>query len=558
MVLASFLSYAGFLDQPMSQHQVSQNVVNWWMKFGLPVKLPLFLLVFLALTLVQGLMQMRISIINTQINRPFVIFLNNRLFKTFAEANWEFIINQRKSDIISLITSENWRIDAGCTSLTQIITIIPAIVIQIIIALYLSVKITLLALLGGLALAVFMYPYLRRSRLLGLDLLEINKKLTAEIHEQLHGIREIKSYGLEQQSSALFYQINYNLYKNMLNFTRVKSVSDFFNGTCSAALIGGFLFFATTYIKASGLDLMAILIIFSRLMPKFTTLQGSLQYFFMMLPVYANYLQFIQQGTENKEQLAGNANKQKQPLSPTPLILQQEITINNLSFAYSCGAPVLKNISLRLPAGKTTAIIGQSGSGKSTLANLLLGLLKTDNADNILIDGVKLDENCLLSWRQMTGYVPQEPFLFNGTVWDNLLLVKADADNNQLRAALEAASAEFVYTLPQGLETFIGDRGIKLSGGERQRIALARALIRKPQVLILDEATSALDAENEQNIVQTIDNLNGKITIIIIAHRLSTIKNADYVYVLSHGNIVNQGTFADLCRSENLLQLQLQ
>ncbi|MGO4273116.1 ABC transporter ATP-binding protein, partial [Paenibacillus sp. TAF58] len=191
-------------------------------------------------------------------------------------------------------------------------------------------------------------------------------------------------------------------------------------------------------------------------------------------------------------------------------------------------------------------VIGRSGAGKSTLIDILMGLLQPERGQ-VLVDGVPLTEANLLSLRKSISYVPQDPFLFNGSIRENMLMIDPSATEEQLWESLEfAASTEFVNKLPLGLDTLIGDRGIRLSGGERQRLVLARAILRKPSILILDEATSALDSENEAKIQEALERLQGKLTIIVIAHRLSTIRNADQVIVLDKGRIIQSGGFTQL------------
>ena len=217
----------------------------------------------------------------------------------------------------------------------------------------------------------------------------------------------------------------------------------------------------------------------------------------------------------------------------------------------------LKNINLTIPFQSTTAIVGRSGAGKSTLIDLLMGLLKPDEG-KINIGGVELKEDNKYLFRQNISYVPQDPFLFNGSIRDNFMLICPNAKEEELWEALEFASAtEFVRKLPDGLDTLIGDRGTRLSGGERQRLVLARAILRKPSVLILDEATSALDRENEAKIQEALDCLKGKMTILIIAHRLSTIRNADQVLVLDEGQIVQSGRYKQLAQEQKGVFSQL-
>ena len=192
------------------------------------------------------------------------------------------------------------------------------------------------------------------------------------------------------------------------------------------------------------------------------------------------------------------------------------------------------------------ALVGESGSGKSTITDLLLGL-QLPVSGQILIDNIPLSEYKQNSFRERVGYVPQEAILFHTSVRDNLLWAHETSDENQLWDALRMANAEmFVKELPHGIDTIVGERGVRMSGGQRQRIALARALIRKPELLILDEATSALDTESENLIQNSIEKIAKKITTVIVAHRLSTIKKADMVFVVQNGEIIEGGSYTEL------------
>ncbi|MHC1727795.1 MAG: ABC transporter ATP-binding protein [Syntrophobacteraceae bacterium] len=193
-------------------------------------------------------------------------------------------------------------------------------------------------------------------------------------------------------------------------------------------------------------------------------------------------------------------------------------------------------------------MVGQSGSGKTTVADLIMGLSEPSEG-TIFIDEKPLAGDLVYNWRSSIGYVPQETFLFHDTIRRNLSLVRPEATEEELWEALRLAAADtFVSALPEGLDTVVGDRGIRLSGGERQRIALARALLRKPTVLILDEATSSLDMENEQRVLEAIEGLHGELTMVVIAHRLSTIRKADNIVVMEKGRIVETGTWASLSK----------
>jgi ATP-binding cassette subfamily C protein len=220
----------------------------------------------------------------------------------------------------------------------------------------------------------------------------------------------------------------------------------------------------------------------------------------------------------------------------------QEVRLAHVDFSYTTTA-VLRDVTLRIGSGQTIAIVGPSGSGKTTVADVLLGLL-TPQSGQLLVDGVSVGPDRSAAWRGQLGYVPQDSVLFHDTIRANLLWAAPNATASDLRAALEAASAwRFVSAAPLGLDTIVGDRGMLLSGGERQRLALARALLRRPRLLILDEATSALDSENEGLIERAIDGLHGRMSIVLIAHRLSTVRRADVIYVLDEGAVVEWGSW---------------
>lgn len=223
-----------------------------------------------------------------------------------------------------------------------------------------------------------------------------------------------------------------------------------------------------------------------------------------------------------------------------------EIKFNNVTFAYKDRQPVIKNLSLEIPAGKTIAIVGSTGSGKSTLVKLLLRFYEVTSG-NITVDNIDLQDINLQDLRRCIGLVSQDVFLFHGSVAENISYGSFNASDKEiLRAAKVAEAHEFIMQLPQGYETIVGERGQKLSGGQRQRIAIARAVLKNPPILILDEATSAVDNETEAAIARSLERITVDRTTIAIAHRLSTIRNSDRIYVVEYGEIVESGTHEEL------------
>ena len=232
--------------------------------------------------------------------------------------------------------------------------------------------------------------------------------------------------------------------------------------------------------------------------------------------------------------------------------IKGEIRFEDVTFAYEQAYPVVKHLTLKIPAGQTIAIVGSTGSGKSTLVKLLLRFYEV-NQGRVVLDGIDLKELNPQDLRQAIGLVSQDVFLFHGTVADNIAYGSFQASNEAIRDAAKMAEAhDFIQALPQGYNTIVGERGQKLSGGQRQRLAIARALLKNPPILILDEATSAVDNETEAAIQRSLDKITQNRTTIAIAHRLSTIRNANCIYVMEHGQLAEWGTHEELLERQGI------
>jgi len=262
--------------------------------------------------------------------------------------------------------------------------------------------------------------------------------------------------------------------------------------------------------------------------------------------------------TLDQYQRAMASTRRAMALLDTPLILEPgdvrlpvsnvkgEVVFEDITFAYAERLPVVKNLTLKVPAGQTIAIVGSTGSGKSTLVKLLLRLYEVSEG-RITLDGIDVRELNPHDLRQAVGLVSQDVFLFHGTVAENITYGSFHAAREDVvRAAQIAEAHEFIEQLPQGYDTIVGERGQKLSGGQRQRLAIARAILKNPPILVLDEATSAVDNETEAAIQRSLEKITQERTTIAIAHRLSTVRNADRIYVMETGQLVEWGTHEEL------------
>lgn len=507
-------------------------------KVGLPILLGLYILIIIA----QQVLQNRLGSQRTRIQVGFINSLRLNIYHLFLQAKWEFFIKRRRSDLINALTNELGRVKGGTNQLLNLISTLIFTSIQIGIAFLLSPTITLFVIICGITLSLFTRRYIRRSREIGNNTTELGKNYYAGITDHFNGIKEIKSNSLEKNMRNWLVDLNKRIIHEKMENVKIQNESQLFFKAASSMLIALFIYISLNLFQAKPEQLVLIVLIFSNLWPKFTGIQKNLEKIASSIPACQS-IYLIQEECKKLQESSANDKK-------TVVSIKTGIKCRDVFFRYNKEQPVyaLQNINLDIPANCTIAIVGRSGAGKSTLIDILMGLLSPEQGD-VCIDGIPITSENVFYFRKLISYVPQDPFLFNGSIRDNLTLVQPHASEDEIWEALTFAAAdEFTERLPNGIDTIIGDRGIRLSGGERQRLVLARAILRKPSILVLDEATSALDTENEGKIQDALERLKGKMTIIIIAHRLSTIRNADQVIVLEKGRLVQNGGFNELAK----------
>ena len=292
--------------------------------------------------------------------------------------------------------------------------------------------------------------------------------------------------------------------------------------------------------RGVGLLILAFLIVLVRLIPSLKQInhaRGTIMSRIASIKNIENFMRIVERGPEAR----GGYKVGRLSLG---------LEFQNVSFSYQRErALAIKGISFAIREGQKVGIVGRSGSGKTTIAELLLRFYDPTEG-KIMVDGIDLREADTVAWRSRIGVVAQDVFLFNETIRTNIAFARPDATDDEIKAAARQAHIhEFILTLPQGYDTFIGERGVLLSGGQRQRIAIARAILNEPDILIFDEATSALDTESEKIIQEALAEISRGRTVILIAHRLSTVANCDWILVMDEGRIVEQGTHADLLKS---------
>jgi subfamily B ATP-binding cassette protein MsbA len=429
------------------------------------------------------------------------------------------------------------------TGLVQLIGGSITAVISLVILIKINGQMTLFVLFpvlvfAGIALKAFKYirPIFRARG-------KINAEVTGRLTETLNGIRVIKGFNAENQEKAVFEkgvdELYQNVKKSLTATAFMTSSSTFLLGLASAGIMGmgGYFIMNNTMTYGEFVS--------------FTLFLG-----FMIAPI----VQMSNIGSQLTEAFAGLDRTQELMALPEendPEIrtinldqIEGNVSFKNISFSYDDKTEVLHNISFEAPKGSVTALVGSSGSGKSTIAGLATAFLNP-NSGQVLIDGVDLSKVNLKSFRSQLGVVLQDDFLYEGTIRENILFPRPDATVEELLQAVEGAYVnEFTDRFDDGLDTLIGERGVKLSGGQRQRISIARALLARPKIVILDEATSNLDTQSEAFIQKSLNVLMQNRTTFVIAHRLSTIQKADQILVIEEGDIVESGKHDELIKAK--------
>ncbi|MCT8138140.1 ABC transporter ATP-binding protein [Anaerobacillus sp. CMMVII] len=558
LLLIPMISMSGLVDiDPTGTPLV--GIFDFLQSNPLSVGLSIILGLFVLIVIGQNLLQRQIAIKGSIIQHGFFRHLRVKTYDALLHADWGFYIKNRKSDLIHLMTAEIARAGAGTHSFLQFLASLIFTCIQVVLAFWLSPTITTFVLASGLILLLFNRKFLKLSLELGNRQFTLGKNYLGGVTDQINGIKDIKSNTLEESRMQWFHKVTKSMEEEQIEYTRLKTKSQLYYKIASSVLIAGFIFLAVNLFNAQAAQLMLIIVIFSRLWPRVAGIQASLEQIATTIPALKAVIA-LQEECRNAREFTLVSGGAVQPLQ-----VHRGMECRDVSFRYNRNESkfALKSINAFIPANQMTAVVGPSGAGKSTLIDLLMGLNQLESGE-LLIDGKPLTSSNLQSLRRAISYVPQDPFLFNESIRENLQLVAPNASEAEMWEALEFSSAaEFVRKLPEGLDTLIGDRGIRLSGGERQRIVLARAILRKPSILVLDEATSALDTENESKIQEALERLKGKMTIVVIAHRLSTIRNADQVVVLNEGEIIQQGGFNQLAKEKrsmfsNLLSKQME
>ncbi len=478
--------------------------------------------------------------LSAKLQTDYVAHWQRTLFQSYFRAEFGFFRTRRAGDLIAAAITEPIRLGGAFYQANLILSSVLFIGVQILVALVIAPLVVALLFGAGVFLFIVSVGLVRRGLLIGEEMTIVNADLQSDANELVLGAKFVKATATEARAverlSKTIFRLRDLTFANAFDVQIVRALFEYASAlVVIALLVVGPLVFAV--------DVGAVIVIvamFVRLFPKVTGLRQCQQSISLVLPAFDAVSAMVNEARRVAEPLAGHREAIHKSMIPVG------VSFDRLAVDIE-GRAVLRDISFSIEPGEFLVLTGPTGAGKTTLVDCLLGLRRLTGG-KIKIDDQPLETLSMQEWRNSIGYLGQDPLLFHASIKDNLEWVRPQSEPGEISQALDRAAATFVERLPQSLETIVGDAGSRLSGGERQRIALARALLGAPRLLVLDEATSALDAATEAGVVETISRLKGQMTIIAITHRPALLSVADRVVEIKNGHatIIDHGTLTTL------------
>ncbi|MFH0804165.1 MAG: ABC transporter ATP-binding protein [Candidatus Zambryskibacteria bacterium] len=501
-----------------------------------------YLLIFMCLLFIlRAVVSIASGYIRARIASDYSEKTRSDLFAKTLKTKWSYLLTQKMGHLQTVLMTNVFNTEVLLSHISGVVIIVSSLVVYMFIAINISMSTTLFTIaVTGVFFVVFK-PLMYNTKVANNEIEGLNRTVAHFVNENVLGMKTVKVMLADNKVIDIgkgYFRSLKDL-TSRINFLRV--IPDSLMQPFGIIFI--MILFAISY-KLPGFNVAsfaAVVYLIQRIFLYFQQLQASAQMINDTTPYLRTLIKFEQEANSFEEKYHGTEE----------FSFSKELEFKNVSFSYQNSKPILNGLNFRINQGEMVGLIGPSGAGKTTIVDLMLRLFEPTGG-NILVDGRNILDIDLRSWRENIGYVSQDIFLMNDTIENNIRFYNSDLKNEELIEAAKAANIyDFVETLKEGFNTIIGDRGVTLSAGQRQRIVIARVLARKPQFLILDEATSALDNESEVQIQEVIENLKGKMTVLVIAHRLSTITNADKLLALDGGKIVEEGKPEELLKNED-------
>lgn len=497
-------------------------------------------LVIIAVSWLRFVLAYAGSLTGTYARTRIVADLRKRCIHQLQSVAVAFFSKSRAGDILNTVTGELARVGAALTVVIESIGALSLLLVYVVFMVAISWQLTAGTLVFLLLLTLALTRLVKSIRTYGYRSVDAHSEFTSTMTEYLAGVKTVvasNTQGFERR--RLFERVMRIAHAVFSTVARASLVNPISSAAVTTAIVLIVLVAVRLFVLPGTLDialLLAFMFALLRMVPKVHTINAQRGQWAQVTGAMAKVGNLLR---EDDKPYLKDGSREVGPL-------KTGLRVEAVNFHYAEGEPVLFDVSIDIPRGKTTALVGASGAGKTTLVDLLPRFYDPTDG-RITWDGVDLRDYMQTSLRSRIAVVSQDTFVFNDTIAANIAYGSKDVTEAQIReVARQAEALEFIEEMPDGLDTVLGDRGVRLSGGQRQRIAIARALLRDPDLLILDEATSALDSISEKAVQSSLEQLMKGRTVVAIAHRLSTIENADNIVVLEKGRVVEQGTFAEL------------
>ncbi|MHD0317365.1 ABC transporter ATP-binding protein [Fusobacterium sp. THCT1E2] len=495
-----------------------ENTKNFILYFGITI---------VVIFLIKNILNIFFNYILVSFTRANYFEFTNRLMNNYLKYPYQNFVKKNSNDLIKNITIEaNWVVVLIQNCLMMISEICVVVFIYVVM-LYVNLKITLLvSIFMGINILLIKYFLINKVKKWGKDRFDATQEYYQIIGSTFGNYKFIK---LQSNDESILnnFKISCKKYTEVdKKYTFVQPVPRLILEFLGFSIVVVLIIFSVMLYDENGLaKIMSVISVFFiglyRILPSVNRIIN----YYQIVVFYKKSLDIIAEELENEIENIGNKH----------IGFNRNIELKNICFEFEKGKEILKNINLNIFKGEKVAFVGESGSGKTTLVDLMTGLYKPKNG-NLYLDDIKLEDENIGYWRQSIGYIPQEVYLFDGTIADNIVFNREYNKEKLIESLRKARIWEFLKK-KEGIKTIVGDRGIMLSGGQKQRIAIARALYDNPEILVLDEATSALDNETEEEIMKEIYDVSKDRTLIIVAHRLTTLKDCDRIFVINNGEI---------------------
>lgn len=522
----------------------ARQIADYAAAVGIPLNLGGMLGLFIVLIALRSGVQYAREDLAMRIERELIDRFRARSYASLLRTEWRWLAHSRRSDHAHVLLSNIDRLGVAVTQGIALVSSSLTMLAYVIVAASLSPGMTALVVATGCVVFVGLGRQRRQAHRLGQQLSESKRAMFGIVDQGLASMKLTRILGNERRQLDQFDRAMRAMRSQAFTYGHSLNLSRMLFQLGAAVLLAAYLYVGLAWWRLPVAEIVTLVLLFGRAVPMLQGLQQTLFAWLHSVPA-----------VHEAERLLADTEAAAEPATDQPQgpgwTISRELSLDAVTVQWEGrDRPALDRVSLCLPARSTLAVIGPSGSGKSTLADVIMGLLAPDSG-TLTVDGRVVTGAARQAWRRSVAYVPQEVMLFHDSIRANLAwglpAEQLSADTEAaMNEALSRAAADFVHALPDGLDTIVGDGGMRLSGGERQRIALARALLRQPSLLILDEATSALDPENELRIRDALARLHGDLTMIVIGHRLPALEHADRIIRMEQGRIVAKGSWADV------------